>query len=286
MRGVIVGMVVLVPSIVMGQEADRPASEQYEALALAYKAAMDGWDKRFDIVADAKAPEAYKEARYRDWPGWAFAPRFLRLAELHPKDPAAMDALNRVVSEMANSVGENDILLAPHFDRALELLVRDHLDDDRLGELCKNVGRRLSASSEAFLRTVLEKSRSRVARGQACLGLARLLAGRAEVAAKPWFEDKEQLKDPFNRFLIARWDPGFFRYVRETRRPEANAEAIKLFEKAIKDYGDVRYWQDPDDPARRTSVGEFARELLNELRAKAGEGQPGADGEPAGRPPG
>lgn len=281
MRGAMLGMVVLVPSIVVGQEADRPAAPQYEALAAAYKAAMDGWNKQFNIADDRNAPEAYKEARYRDWPGWAFAPQFLRLAELHPKEPAAMDALNQVVAEMGNSVGANDILLAPHFDRALELLVRDHLDDDRLGEFCKNVGRRLSASSEAFLRTVLEESRSREARGQACLGLARCLAARAEVAAKPWFEDKEQLKDPFARFIISRYDPGFFRYVRETRPGEANAEALKLYERAVKDYADVTYWQEPNDPARRMSVGEVARPALAQLRAKLGEPAPGAVGKPA-----
>lgn len=274
MRGVIVGLVVLIPSIVRGQEADRPARAQYEDLALTFKAAMDGWSKQFNLEDDRNAPEGYKEARYRDWPGWAFAPPFLRLAELHPKEPAAIDALKQVVIEMGNSVGENDVLLAPQYARALELLVRDHLDDDRLGEFCKSVGHRLSAPSEAFLRAA-EKSRNREVRGQACLGLARCLAARAEVAAKPWFEDKEQLEEPFARFLMARLDPGYFRYLRETRPRESRAEARALYERAIKDYADVTYWQAPNDAARRVSVGEIARSRLAELRANADAGRDG-----------
>jgi hypothetical protein len=293
MRGVILGMIALVPSLSAGQEPGRTAKEEYEALAAEFKAAMDGWQRGFNLEDDRNAPEVYKEARYGDWPGWAFASRFVRLAELHPREPAAMDALSQVVAELGNSVGENDILMAPHYERALELLVRDHLDDGRLKDLCKHVARRLSPPAETFLRTVVEKSRSREARGVACLGLARYLTTKAEVAAKPWFEDEERLKDPFARFVMSRHDPGFFRYVRDSRPRESNAEALRVYELALKDYADVIYWQDPNDPGRRRSIGETVRPELTRLRAEVGEPAPEADGGrgdgrrgPGGRPPG
>ncbi len=285
MRGVILGLIVVVPSMAAGQEPGRTAREQYEGLAAEFKAAMDTWEKRFNLVADRNAPEAYKEARYRDWPGWAFAPRFVQVAEFHPQEPAAMDALLKVVAELGNSVGANDILIAPHFGRAIELLIRDHLDDDRLKEACKEVAHRLSPAVEAFLRMATDKGRNRDVRGAACLGLARHLATKAEVAEKPWFEDKEKMKDPFARFIVSRCDPGYFRYVRESKAREAYAEALKLFERASKDYGDVVYWQDPNDPARRSSIGEVARLEVVSLRAKIGEPAPKKGETEGAKPP-
>ena len=63
----------------------------------------------------------------------------------------------------------------------------------------------------------MEKSRNRDVRGVACLGLSAYLANKAQIAAKPWFEDKEQMKDPFARFIASRCDPAYLRYVRESR---------------------------------------------------------------------
>jgi hypothetical protein len=272
MRGVIAGMIVLVPWLAAGQEPGRTAREEYEALVSAFKAAMDGWQQQYNLVDDRDAPEAYKEARYRDWPGWAFAPQFVQFAEAHPGEPAAMHALLKVIGELGNSVGETDVLLAPHYVRALELLVRDHLDDARMKDACKSVAYRQSPAAESFLRTALEKARSREARGMACLVLARYLATRAETAEKPWFDRKDL--DPFSRFIVSRTDPTYFRYVRESRPKEAYAEALRLFERALKDYGDMIYWQSPDDPARRLTVNDVARPKLVELRAKLGEAAP------------
>ncbi len=287
MRGAILGMIVLVPSMAAGQEAGRTAKQQYEALAAEFKAASDAWGKQFDLAGERNSPEAAKEARYRDWPGWAFAPRFIELAEFHPREPAAMDALLRVVDEIGRAVGQGDILLVPHFHRALELALRDHLDDDRMKEFCGAAARYLSPAAEPFLRTVLEKSRNRDVRGAACLGLARYLTTKAAVAGKPWFDDKEKNKDPFAQFIISRYDPSYARYVRESKPRESYAEAIRLFERAMKDYGDAIYWQDPNDPARHRSVGEVARPALTELRARLGqldqkEGAPGG-AKPASR---
>jgi hypothetical protein len=284
MRGVILGLIVTVPSMAAGQEPGPSAKEQYEALAAQYKAAMDTWERQFDAFGDRNAPEAPKEARYRDWPGWIFAPQFVQVAEFHPKEPAAMDALLKVVDEIGRSVGTSDILLLPHYTRALQLLLRDHLDDDRLKEFCRCAARYSSPEGEAFLRAVLEKSRNREVRGAACLGLARNLTTRAEIAEKPWFDDKDRMKDPFARFIVSRHDPAYFRYIRESKPREANAEALKLYERAVKDYGDVIYWQDPAHPERRRSVGELTRPELIRLRAKVGEPAP-KEGETKGAKP-
>jgi thiol-disulfide isomerase/thioredoxin len=279
MRGLILGMMVLVPSMAAGQEAGRTAGEQYEALAAQFKAAMQAWEKQFNLAGDRNAPEAAKEARYRDWPGWAFAPRFVELAEFHPRDEKAVDALYQVVVDIARSVGERDILLVPHYERAVALLIRDHLDDDRLKEIFRRVARGHSPATETLLRTAMEKSRDRDVRGVACVCLAEYLLLKAEIAEKPWFEDKEKMKDPFSAFIVSRSDPGYFRYVRESSPRQAYAESWRLFERASKDYGDVIFWQDPNDPGQRRITGEIARRLLKEFSAKVGVPAPEIEGE-------
>jgi peroxiredoxin len=279
MRAVIAGLMVLVPSLAAGQEANRPAGEQYQVLAAQFKAAMQAWERQFDGAGERNAPEAPKEARYRDWPGWAFAPQFVELAELNPRDEKAVDALSQVVADIARSVGERDILLVPHYERAVALLIRDHLDDDRLKEICRRVATGHSPATESLLRTAMEKSRNRDVRGVACLGLAKCLLLKAEIAEKPWFEDKEQMKDPFTAFIVSRSDPGYFRYVRESSPREAYAESWRLFERASKDYGDVVFWQDPNNPGNRTIIGEIARPRLKDFPAKVGAPAPEIDGE-------
>jgi hypothetical protein len=275
MRGVIVAMAVLVPSMGAGQDAGRPAKEDFEAVAAQYKAAMDGWAKLFDSAGQINSPEAAKEARYLGWPGWAFAPRFVELAEVHPGETSAFDALSRVL-ELGLAVSENDLQLAPHYRRAVALLIRDHLDDARLKEVCRNVAKRQSPAAETLLRAAAEQSRNRDVRGAACLGLAQYLAAKAEMAEKPWFENREKVKDPFAKFIVARFDPAYFLYLRGTDPREANAESAKLFEQALKDYADVIYWQDPARPAFRRTVGEIARAALNQRRPADGKVTPKA----------
>lgn len=282
MRGVFLGLIVLVPSLVAGQDAGRTAREQYEALVEQFKAASDAWDKQFGSAGQRNSPEAPKEARYRDWPGWTFAPRFVELAERHPGDPAAMDALLKVADEIGRAVGQGDIALVPHFHRALEIALRDHLESERMREFCRAAARYVSPSAEPFLRSVLEKSRNRNVRGAACLNLARYLNTKGEVAEKPWFDDKEQINDPFVRFVLSRYDPDSIRYIRESKPRESYSEAVKHFKRAEKEYGDVIVWQAPNDPARHRLAGEVARASLTELRARLGQRDP-EQGEPGAR---
>ncbi len=190
-----------------------------------------------------------------------------------------MNALSQVVVELGRSVGENDVMLAPHYDRAVALLIRDHLDDERLKEICRRVAKGLSPSAETLLRTAMEKSRNRDVRGVACLGLAEYLLTKAEVAKDPWFQDKEKMKDPFAAFIVARLEPDYFLYLRGSRPPEAYAESRRLFERALKDYSDVVFWQAPTDPARRTMIGEITRRMLNEFPTKVGAPAPEIEGE-------
>jgi thiol-disulfide isomerase/thioredoxin len=196
--------------------------------------------------------------RHQEWPAWSFAPRFLKLAEDHPEDPGAVDAMLWVVG-LDQNVGENDQTLLPLYGRALEILARDHLQDKRVQELCLyNVANDLSAPAEQFLRHVLALGPTREARGYACLGLALYLAAKRTVAQDPWFD--RPAKTPFDSYSVGRLDPSFFPYIHVADHQALYEEAGRLFERTIAEFGDLK------SPRSGRPFAEIARSALHELR--------------------
>src|SRR5262249_7697212 len=98
-----------------------------------------------------------------------FAARFLKIAEDHPKDPAAVDALVWVCSRIGSG---------PDVTKAADILMRDHLQSDKLAGAVAALGR--TADGEKHLRTVLEKNPHHPVQGMACFYLAQNLKGRAD----------------------------------------------------------------------------------------------------------
>jgi hypothetical protein len=109
---------------------------------------------------------------------WAndIAPKFLALAERHPKDPAAVEALVWVATHLSQQppAGRNTGL-----EKALEILRRDHLQRKELGRICPAMSFRLLPSAETFLRELLAKSPHAEVQAEACVALAQGLSVRS-----------------------------------------------------------------------------------------------------------
>jgi hypothetical protein len=138
-------IVVLGMSVARAQDErrDKPATpaEQYQALLKESQNAPDD-------LSRAKTAEERKQvvARLGTLPL-----RFLELAEKHPKDPVALDALIQAISLLngtAFPAGGKDRT----GDRALALLRRDHVHSDRLGPVCQQVVFGFHRSHETFRR--------------------------------------------------------------------------------------------------------------------------------------
>jgi thiol-disulfide isomerase/thioredoxin len=275
MRIAVIGLL-----LCMAPPADPQTTRQkYDALLKEYEAADAAWNRRFDDAA-----EVDWEARFRDWPGWSFARRFVELAESDPDDPAATDALLWVVARSLN-VGVGDRELYPLHERALTLLARgDRLDDERIGEACRRALSYPSAPAEHFLRLVLEVGRDRQVRGLACLCLADLLATKREIALRPWFD--EAAKTPLQSSIAKRLDPAYREYIRRADPRSASDEAERLFERAAVEFGEVVYRKGAGRGGRDLTVADAARSGLNELRNLAvGRVAPEIEGEDIdGRP--
>src|SRR5207248_7421683 len=82
--------------------------------------------------------------------------RFLELAEKHPKEPIAVDALIQVVrvyNSSAHPAGKD----SPGA-RAVALLLRDHVRSAKLGEVCQRIAFGFRKEYETFLRTVMDRN--------------------------------------------------------------------------------------------------------------------------------
>jgi hypothetical protein len=153
------------------QKAATPA-EQFKSLVHEYNDAQRAF---FKAYGEAKTAEEKQKVFQEKYPrAEKFAPRFLELAEKNPKDPAAVDALVWVASNVRQR-GAN----SPRA-KALEILGRDHLGSDKVAGVCDSLVADRDPASEALLRKLMEKSPSKDVQGRACLALGTSLKHRSQ----------------------------------------------------------------------------------------------------------
>jgi hypothetical protein len=163
--------------------------------------------------------------------------KILELVKKNPKDPFALEALTQVVSQ--------EYWLNAHTShagwgkdsrqsRAIALILRDHLQSDKLGEACRRIRYGFRQECETFLRTVMEKSPHREVQGLACLALAQFLPSRMEKL--DLLADQPQLA----RHYEVLYGKDYLEALRRHDRASVIREAEALYERAIEKYGDVK----------------------------------------------
>jgi hypothetical protein len=150
---------------------------QYKALVKEYQEA----DRAFrEAYFKAKTREEQQKVYAEKYPRKdKFAPKFLELAERHPKEAMALNALTWAImlAEPGIVTGAREVR-----SRALDLLLRDHVGSDMLVEAVEVLGVDVDRKAVGFLRTLLEKSPHKAVRAEACLTLAQCLDQRAQYA--------------------------------------------------------------------------------------------------------
>ncbi len=250
-------------SAAVGQGLDRqaPPAAQYQALLKAQETASSAGR----VLSDAERLRFVGDvARRRN----EIALRFVELAERHPKDPVAVDALIRAVWYVNSTpwpvelVGKDGARA-----RAFALLQRDHLRSDKLGPLCERIASGFGKECETFLRAVLAENPHREVRAQACFGLAHFLANRSQ--RLDLIRGQPALAREFADMFGAEYLAG----LRRQGRGKADAEAAAFFERAARDYGDVKM-------GGGETVGGMAEAGLFEIRHLAvGKEAPEIEGE-------
>jgi hypothetical protein len=151
-------------------------AEQYNALLKEWEAANTAFYKAFQ---EAKDPEIQTKIFNEQNPRQKFSAKFFALAEKHPKDPIAIDALIWILtgaSESPNGKG-----LQP---KVITILMRDHIQSPKLGKVCESMAYGFDKNGEALLRAVLDKSENKAVRAEACLALAQRLRQKASTVKR------------------------------------------------------------------------------------------------------
>jgi len=225
-------------------------NHEYISLLEEYEAAHRTGDKAF---LEAKTEDgrhvAFLALGRLDW---SYAGRFLAIARKYPRDPIAIDALGGLVASR---------FTPPEAEQAAEILIRDHLESDKLipifGQLATSSSG-WSKAAERLLRAGTDNGPTAAARGQACLSLAYLLVNRAAELCKL----RGPEPDPLRKLEELARSGGREPVKRSDEDPVAlTREAERFFDRVVEQYADIA--------ARSGTLGEAAGKELFKLRVLA-----------------
>jgi hypothetical protein len=186
------------------QAVQTELGEKQQKLVEEYQSAKDQATKQ-KIVADFNKLRTDAAAKY------------FEIVKKYPDDPAIFPALQMVIS-----FGENT-------DKAIEVLVKHHLNNEQIGSLCLQLGMQNAPGSDKLARAVAEKSTSNNAKGLALLALGKSLFAQSN-------DDS----------------------VDGDRREKLRAEAEEALQSVVDDYADVK--------AFRGTAGDMASGVLFEVK--------------------
>ncbi len=220
--------------------------EAQNKLFQAYRQAKTDADKEKALAAARRGPEG-------------FAARFLELAQKHPKDPAALDALLWVVQNKPAS---------PEADRAVDMIARDHVRDAKVQNLLPLLVRMPMPANEKLIRAVLAKSDDKNAKGKATLYLGQFLKEKAGDARTLKGADAKLLGQ-----LEQVYGKEFVQDLKAAEPDKLEKEAETVLEAAAEKYGDV-------DLGRGQTIAKVIKPILFEMRfLSIGKKAPDIEGE-------
>lgn len=260
-------------SDVRAQDPTTPTpGQQYRAVLSDFHVAKLGFATRFE----AATTDEQRRAIRAQFPGPEdYYGRLLALAEAHPRDPAAVDALVWIVATSTNGYDafkERGIRIK----RAMDILANDHIDDVRVGRVCLELKRAATPLRDKFLHMIHARSSDRRIKGRACLALGEfLLAKSATVSWLKGPSGAEAMKQVQAEF------PHRLPYYEQLLRADPVAlarQGEQLLERTISEYGELMY--DPTSVSKPDkTLAEVARTALRRLRNLAvGQQAPEIDG--------
>jgi hypothetical protein len=210
--------------------ADPPPAEQ---LAAAKRELETVWKDYGASMEKAKDPVEQKQVSDTIHKrGAIYLQRCVSLAEQHPNDPVAVDALSYILA--GNPLGYHDATSGP-INRAYTLLAERYAGSDRLVGACR-FGYRYAANTtaaETFLRAVLAQNRSAEIQARACLSLSTLTEEYAQLGTL--------LRDPARAKELRAFLPvAVIRHVEAIDAEKYARESDALLERVVAEFPDVK----------------------------------------------
>jgi peroxiredoxin len=220
--------------------AERPVAERAAQIRAEFEAQLAASRQ---AAAKAENPRA-KGAVAAERPIDRLAPyarRMVDLAESSPHDPATRDALLWVIG----MPGARDTgAYGDQFARAAALLIRHHGDDPEAVRIGLGLDNAVSHRRDALLLGFYAAAKGREAKGLARLALAQYLARKAKLVASARGVEGRPKRRVLGRGNIREFDLTDEEYadhlaLRQCDPQALQAEAERLFEEVISEYGDV-----------------------------------------------
>ena len=139
--------------------ASASAAGQYQALVKEYEAAQQEFSRAYGAARTDEERQKLSE-KYPQPQAWSR--RLLELVRKNPKTQVAADALIWVVTN--DRYGEN-------LDEALEILLQDHVEDEKLGQVAQMLVYSNAKHPETALEILLQKNPHHEVQGKATFSL-------------------------------------------------------------------------------------------------------------------
>jgi peroxiredoxin len=245
------------------KQPDSAAARAWEALKQEQESGDTDFATRYAAARTDAEKQALEKARVTVLEG--LAARALALAQAHPKDAAALDALEWALRCTGGGAGGK---LGKVGAEAVELARRTLLTSPSLDRLVPWLAYHHTVESEKLLEMALKESPHRQVRGRAGHWLARTLAEAAE-AARTIRQMPALLDDPRVKARAAN-----LKRLQSLDADEAGRRAEELCQLLMKDYADVELSEVEKEP-----LGEAAARALFALRNLAlGKSAPEIEG--------
>lgn len=170
----------------------------------------------------------------------------LDLVGENPKDPEVVGALRFVIETAGRGPGDEAY-------RAMDQLLRDHIRDAGMGEVCGRIFHFVHAPvAESILRAVLATHPNRQDRGVACLSLAECLRMRADMARRV-----RRGIATVDHYVHRPFQAATERLVATVDLEALDREADALLERVVAEFADVRDWYTPNRTIGAVAEGEL-----------------------------
>jgi thiol-disulfide isomerase/thioredoxin len=254
---------------------DRPA--QFEKLSAEFAAAEK---EHFESRQGKTETTDQKISAHEAWPGWAYVPRFLKLAESAPGDATAYQCCLWLFDRV-NGVGNWDRVMYDADEQAWDLIAAhqaSHLKGADYQLACFTAAGRIGTARERFLRA--ERARPEAPREEraiATLALAELLSQKFESAG---MRERRKAGDAYEQYVIDRESAEWFKDGTQANGPKFKAESISLLRELLANDADVAVTVTAPYFRGLKTVGDKASKSLHALEnLTIGAVAPGIEGQ-------
>jgi hypothetical protein len=228
-------------------------AEEVNAVLMAHQKAVNDYYKNIQEKLKSAKTDEERSKIYEGIP--KPDETMAKLWDLVEKNPNEKDATRTALQWLLSNYGYDDKGQKGR-DKVLDMLIRYHADDPKIGPVLNRLSNVPSAKAEELLRAVLAKNPSKDAKGVACLDLGKYLKNSAELVqqlkAKP--EEGKQLEGFLGKETVMK--------LKETDAAKLVKEAEAAFEEADSKYGDVVLGKDRNTMKNITIADQVAGELF------------------------